>query len=89
MAYLEAVYIGQHDVEQDQVGPGLSGQPQALPAGSRLRDLISGLGQQSRRGAQHERFVVYDEYPSAATGSLVLGHILLLAVHCPIRWNGQ
>jgi hypothetical protein len=71
-AYLEAVHVRQHHIEQNQVRFFFPGQAQAVAPGRGLQYFVAGLLQQHRRKTQQIGVIVYHQYPSA------LGHYSLL-----------
>jgi hypothetical protein len=71
-AYLQAIHVRQHHVEQNQVRFFFPGQAQAVSPGGGFQYFVAGLFQQDRRETQQIGVIVYHQYASA------LGHHSLL-----------
>ena len=61
--HVEAVHVGQHDVEHDEVGAVPLGGLDGLAAGRRGDDLESGVPQAGREQFQDVRLILDDEQP--------------------------
>jgi len=62
-AYLEAIHVGQHDVDDHKVAPLVQRERQTLLTLERDVDLVSIVFQNSPDGLSHVVFIVDDENP--------------------------